>query len=300
MSTLVVTGLSGTIGKRLVNKLPSSVKVWHLYHSHRLRHRKVRHREIQVDLTDAHAVLSALEYIQPDAILHMAAITHIDRCEADKKNKKNGIVWKTNVEATTNLVKYSKSHDVYFTFLSTECVFDGTKKKYRESDAPHPINWYGTTKAAAESLVKSLDSYAIVRSVVAFHDERSGETLYGSFLKTLQAGSPIIAVNDHYFSPTHTDDIVDALIAVITSNRRGVFHVCSPELLTPYEFAQTLARHHGYDPTHVVKGASMATVLGKKRASLRLHYASLHSLKSSKVLGVTGKSVTAAVQSFSI
>lgn len=287
MKTLVITGLSGTIGSQLLSQLPSDFRIWSLYHSSKLRNRKLQRRELQVDLTDTKRVTCLLERIQPDYILHMAAITHIDRCESDKENGRNGIVWDTNVNATKYLADYARKTGAFFCLLSTECVFPGVKRRYREHDLRRSINWYGTTKLHAEKIVESLPQFAILRAVVAYHREVSGDTIFGKFLRSMRTQPPLSVITDKKFTPTYTGDIVQAILAILQGKHTGIFHIASPQLISPHTFAKEVARCYGMDPAVVTKGVSADVLFGKRRASKRLDYAALDCTRSCKILGIT-------------
>src|SRR3990167_7390806 len=129
MKIIAITGLNGVIGKILGEEIPATDQIVDLYHSKKYSgHAKV-YKHLKLDLLKKDKISNVLKKVKPDVIIHLAAITHIDRCEKDKKNGKNGEVWKVNVEGTAEIAKYCAKHKIQLIFLSTECVFDG-KQKY--------------------------------------------------------------------------------------------------------------------------------------------------------------------------
>ena len=80
MDTLLVTGSNGLLGTRLVQQALGSYRVAAL--SGRLAtNRHLGCFEFrQLDIRDAAAVLELCREVQPRAVLHTAAITHVYRC----------------------------------------------------------------------------------------------------------------------------------------------------------------------------------------------------------------------------
>ena len=59
--------------------------------------------------------------------------------------------WEVNVEGSAAVAEAARG--LRLVHLSSDIVFDGTRGRYREEDAPAPVNAYGRSKAEAERLV---------------------------------------------------------------------------------------------------------------------------------------------------
>lgn len=288
MKCIAVTGLSGVIGQRFLSQLPSTVQVIDLFHS--------RPVNPQASITSLHVDLNHPDSLQdvfttqiPDVIVHLAAITHIDRCQKEQGDL-SGSVWTINVEASQKLAEVAREHGAHFTMMSTECVFNGSSCP-DENASPDPINWYGTTKAEAEKRVQEAHGQvAILRSVVAYHEHDDGKTIFGQIQHSLSEGKQVSMVSDHYFAPTHTDDIVRALLKLTELKVRGIYHIAPKESITPYEFGGMVARKIGANPKAVLP-VSGVEYFGEARNALRLQHSCLNSNASSKVFGFSAKSV---------
>ncbi len=294
MRKIAITGLSGTIGTVFLRNYTSQDEIWDLYHS---KPDRSLDRQIHLDLSTCTQIDSTLTQINPDIIIHMAAITHIDTCENDKKNGKQGHVWQINVHATDAIAQYCERTGTFLLFLSTECVFDGKTGRYTEHAPTSPINWYGVTKEAAEQIVlQRCKNSAILRAVVAYHPETQAQTLYGSIIELIKKNGVVGAVTDRIFAPTFTDDIVKSMHQIINQNARGIFHLCSPDDITPYTFACMVANHAGYDSQKVVQPVLSKDFFGKTRANLRLQYATLDCSQTQRIIGLHAKSVKEVLQ----
>jgi dTDP-4-dehydrorhamnose reductase len=127
--------------------------------------------------------------------------------------------------------------------VSTDYVFDGTKKRaYIEDDPIAPINVYGRSKAAGEAAVRdALDRHIILRT----------SWVYGAwgvnFLKTIlhvaNHQDELRVVADQRGSPTGTADLADAILRLAPELAEGggaawgTYHFAGVGVATWYDFA---------------------------------------------------------------
>lgn len=285
MHKMAVTGLSGFIGQRLT-KLADANSLIDLYHRRPIKHPNVS-QSIKLNLL-SDDVASQLSQIDPDVIIHMAAATHIDVCQQDAINGRSGLVWKLNVEATAKIVDYCQQNQKRLIFLSTECVFDGHQKSYDEDDQPNPKNWYGQTKAEAEEIVKNSQiEWAIVRGVVAYHPVATYHDIVHQLKTKLDSEDNVQVVADQNFTPTFVDDLVKAIQVISNKNLTGIFHVVSPQVISPYDLAVLVANKYQIN-TQKIKSVRMNEFFGID-AQLRLKNAVLDGAKSRTRLGFVPK-----------
>lgn len=283
MKKIAITGLSGVIGQILSEEISPKAQIIDLFRKTEYSGPARIQKHIHFDLLDKAKISTILKRVNPDIIVHMAAITHIDRCEKDKKQGKDGIVWKTNVEGTREIAQFCGKHKIPLIFLSTECVFDGKQKFFSENSKKNPINWYGTTKNEAEDVILSSGApVTIIRSVVAYHINDNKKTIYGKILNELKSKNHVSAVNDQLFTPTHTYDIVKAINYVIDNKLLGIYHVAPKKSLTPYDFALLVADKNKYSRKFVSK-ITLQSYYDPKSAALRLRHACLSGTKSDKI-----------------
>jgi dTDP-4-dehydrorhamnose reductase len=76
---------------------------------------------------------------QPDVILHLAAMTSVDRCEEDPD-----AAFAVNVQGAENVARAAERCGAVLVLLSTDYVFDGEKDEpFDEWDQPNPLSEYG-------------------------------------------------------------------------------------------------------------------------------------------------------------
>ena len=211
----------------------------------------------RLDVTNREATLHLVRQVQPRVIINTAALTNVDYCETHQDEAE-----KVNVGGAKNLADAARETRSRFIQLSTDSVFDGTIGHYDESDTPHPLNYYSTTKLEAEVVVSQLPNYAIARPSVVYgrHSQvseiRSGSTKqmnFGMFvLDRLKKNETVKAVRDQYNCPTFADNLADALLRLARSPENGIYHTVGRSCMSRYEFAAKLTQIFGY-PAKMVR-----------------------------------------------
>ena len=118
-----------------------------------------------MDLTNELQVKQFVLEKNPDAIIHCAAYTAVDKAEDQPE-----ICYAVNVSGTKYLAEVARQLDIKMIYVSTDYVFSGEgDKPFNEYDEKSPQNVYGKTKLEGEEVVqKLLDKYFIVRISWAF------------------------------------------------------------------------------------------------------------------------------------
>lgn len=198
----------------------------------------------QLDLTQRGDVRSLISSFQPDVVINTVAAVDVDWCELHHEQ-----AWQANVATAEHLAEACRKADAHLIHYSTDYVFDGRQGPYDESARPHPVNYYGKTKLAAENaLLSAAIRTSILRVSLLFG---TGTGVKGNFgLKTvrlLREGSIVRATNDIGTNPTHIADAAAAAVACFERGSTGIYHVSGATFATRYEFARTLAEAFGYD-----------------------------------------------------
>lgn len=239
---LLVTGASGLLGTRLCK---IALMKNHAIYSAYEQHKPFFGTPVKLDILDSKAQQQVLNKIKPDAILHAAAMTDVDKCELEKE-----LAWKTNAEATTNLAQLCKKSNTFLAYVSTDYVFDGKKGMYKETDVPKPINHYGLTKLKGEQAVEGLDNYCIARgSVIYGATPAIGKTNFALWLiDKLEKKEEVRILTDQWNSPTLNINMAEMIIEIVEKRTNGIFHLAGATRLSRYEFAKYVAQVFNLDP----------------------------------------------------
>lgn len=229
--SIIGTGLSGLVGSRVVELLSKRYEFEDLSLA------------TGVNIVNYNEVIEHFEKSKASVVLHMAAKTDVDSCEDDKILLEEGSAWMVNVEGTQNIVEAAKKTGKRVVYISTDFVFDGTKKFYTEQDEPNPLNWYASTKYEGEKVVKkSALSYTIVRIAYPYRSQfKEKKDFVRKMLEKMKNGEKIIALTDHIFTPTFIDDITSALSFILKKDIEGIYHIVGSQSLTTYDAAKLIA-----------------------------------------------------------
>ncbi len=266
---VIGTGLTGLIGTRFAELLGDSYELEFI------------NQENGVNILDREAILNFISVSKAPLVLHMAAKTNVDVCEQDMyrdkeilslKNEKEmerafieeKTAYGINAFGTQNVVEACKKTNKKIVYISTDFVFDGTKKHYSEDDKPNPINWYAKTKYEGEKIVQNSGlEYMIVRLAYPYRALFERNDFVRAIADKLSKGFKLNMVTDHIMVPTFIDDFVNALDILIQKGEKGIFHVVGSQALTPYDAAIKIAEEFDLEKELISKTTRKEYFAGK-------------------------------------
>lgn len=204
------------------------------------------YRFIQTDITHEEEVEKLMEEVQPDVVVHTAAMSATDYAETHHAEAQA-----VNVEAVRWLAQSCEKHHCRLIHLSTDFVFGGdTSRLYTEADTPSPVNYYGRTKWESEKVVASLcRNYAIARIVVVYGAPYPGQhgNIVSLVINRLQNHQEIRVADDQWRTPTYAGDVVQGVEKLIEQPVCGIYHICGGECMTVADMALRTADTLGLD-----------------------------------------------------
>ncbi|HML69654.1 MAG TPA: dTDP-4-dehydrorhamnose reductase [Clostridia bacterium] len=194
----------------------------------------------EFDITQTAATEQFIAAHQPDAVIHCAAYTAVDKAEDDVE-----LCRLINVTGTENIAHACQKINAKMVYISTDYVFPGTGDTMYETDAQTaPVNTYGKTKLAGEFAVRQLlKRYFIVRTSWAFG--KNGKNFVKSILRLGMEQDEVNVVCDQVGSPTYTVDLARLLVDMALSERYGVYHATNEGFCSWAEFAKTILQKAG-------------------------------------------------------
>jgi dTDP-4-dehydrorhamnose reductase len=230
MMRVTLFGASGLLGQDLVQELKAE--------------QLTTLSSKDADLRDRARVREVIRDSRPDWILLSAAYTDVDGCESNRD-----LAFAVNSDGAVNVAQAAREAGSRLMFLSTDYVFDGSKRSpYQTSDARKPTSVYGESKACAEErLLEILPEVCIVRTSWLFG--HGGKCFPATILKLASTRPEISVVNDQRGSPTFTRDLASALVQLCRASARGIVHVTNAGDCTWYEFATEIVRESGLPTT---------------------------------------------------
>ncbi len=158
----------------------------------------------QLDITDKVSV-EGFDWSGIKIILNAAAYTNVDGAET---NEGKLAAQKVNVEAVGYLADIAKANDITFVHISTDYVFDGTKKSHTEDETFNPINVYGQTKAEGDKIVATIPKHYILRTSWVIGE---GQNFVRTMLDVGKKGVDPAVVSDQVGRLTFTSELVNAI-----------------------------------------------------------------------------------------
>ena len=181
----------------------------------------------ELDITDREAVEETIYQGGLSLVVNAAAYTAVDQAELEAE-----IAFSVNQKGPHNLALACSKAGIPLVHISTDYVFDGSKKRsYLEIDPVAPLGVYGNSKAQGEAEVRNLiTEHIILRTswVYGIHGQNFVKTMLrlGSEKETLQV------VDDQYGCPTFAADLAEAILSIAARIRKGseipwgTYHYC--------------------------------------------------------------------------
>jgi dTDP-4-dehydrorhamnose reductase len=224
----LVTGAAGLIGHYLVKTASQWVPQWDVRGLTRA----------DVDLTHESAVRRLWRDLQPQLVIHCAALSRTGACQQD-----SALAKRTNVDTTALLAELA--HDIPFVFLSTDQVFDGTKGWYVETDSMNPINVYGETKAIAEQVVLKNPAHTVIRMALTAGTSPTGDRSFvEDMCRAAERDQPLTLFTDEFRNPLPAGVMARALWELMEHARPGLYHLGGADRLSRLEIGELLAAWH--------------------------------------------------------
>jgi len=244
MKRLLVTGASGLLGLNLILQAGDRYEMVGVLRSQHLAPRaNLPFRPFYADLSQPEQIGPILDQVEPDGVIHCAAMTDVDFCELHPEDA--ALI---NTSLPEKVAGEACRRGIPLLHISTDAVFDGLHGNYCEEDVPHPVNVYARTKLEGE--LRVLQSYpgALVGRVNFYGWSWQGHrSLAEWFYNNLSRGLPVRGFTNLEFCPLLVNQMVEILLKMFEMGLNGLYHVVSSEAQSKFEFGKMLARQFGFD-----------------------------------------------------
>jgi dTDP-4-dehydrorhamnose reductase len=234
--TILVTGANGQLGWEL-GQLANSYPAYKFVFVDRS----------QLDLAFPATFEKMIHTIKPDCIVNTAAYTAVDKSETEK-----ALAYTVNATAVQELARISKRLAIPFITYSTDYVFDGdATQPYATSTKMDPVNFYGSTKAAGETLAMEANEHTIViRTSWVFSSH--GNNFVKTMIRLMKERESLNIVADQKGRPTYAKDLAMATMKMIEAmnvgkSMNGVYHFANTGETTWFNFAAKIKAIAGLD-----------------------------------------------------
>ena len=280
MLKILILGGSGLLGKKLVEKASDSFEVISTFNNHKIEHSKSR--TIRIKLPDEFFNLKSLIFNErPNLIINTIANTNIDYCEQHKTE-----TYLLHVEMNKQIFKLCEDVASKFIFISSDYVFDGKKGDYMEYDKTSPVNYYGETKAIAESIILQNPINTVLRSSLIYDWDPQVRFL-NFVVDKLRKNENIQAYDDFLTAPIFLEDLVGSIIKAVEKNVSGIYNLAGPSCVTRMDFALAIAKKFNFDRNLI----EPVSVKSSNLIAERPRNSSLNKIKAEKDLDIKFRSI---------
>lgn len=214
---IAVTGSKGTLGRELVKRGCTP---------------------IDADITNPELIRNEIEYVNPDVLIHCAALTDVKYCQTHFKE-----TFDVNVRGTANVVG-ALSENSLFVYISSSHVFSGDNwldQGYGEQHKPSPVNDYGFSKWGGELAAKTGNCRTIViRSSKCFDYDWAKPTI-----DQLNNNIEVVFTDLIKRSFVHSQHFIDGIMYMIDhykEHKEDIIHISGDGIFSYYRFWEVVKR----------------------------------------------------------
>lgn len=194
-----------------------------------------------LDLNDSNNF--ALETFMPEAIVHCAALAHVDYCEDNIQES-----YDLTVKTAINVIELCKKFNARMVYTSTDYVFDGKNGPYVETDATNPLSVYGKHKLEVEEIMlrELPDTGIILRIGNVYGDEIRGKNFIIRIINDVLSGREwhMNLPQDQYATPVWAYDVARVGTVLATDNKSGIYHVGSTDFMNRIQLAMKVLSYY--------------------------------------------------------
>jgi len=265
---VLVTGINGFVGQHLRKELQiRSHDVWGIDVD------SADAKVVEADILNPHRLSNVVKYIEPDSVIHLAAIANVD-------HRDPSALYSINFNGTINLLNACRELEKkpQFLFISSSQVYGNVPAQELPIDETfpfNPVNHYGAGKAAAEMTVMAFAAEYGLPYVIArpFNHTGPGQTdrfVVPKIVNAFRERAEFIELGNIDTVRDFTDvrDIVKAYASVLENFRNGeVYNISSGIGITVAEIFNMIKKITGENVNikkreSLVRGNEIQAVIG--------------------------------------
>ena len=232
-SSWLVTGATGMLGRRFLQVLAqrgmpaTGAERSGAVHS--------------LDITDAVATQTLLEFLRPAVIVNCAAEVDLQRCETMPSH-----AFAINAHAVEVLSRYARHAPCQLVQISTDQYYAGAGDAAHDEDAPvTPRNVYAASKYAGEVAALTAPHALVVRTSITDVVGGRGKVPFARWAIEAAQTGPVPGFVDYYASTIDALSFAEVVIDLVALKASGVLNVAARDVVSKATFITRLLRAVG-------------------------------------------------------
>lgn len=232
MKKVLILGASGLVGKALINEFKNDYDVYGTYFSSLPA--LPDDNRFKLDVKDPNTLKEILQSVKPDTAISCLRGDYTHQLAFHK-------------ELAINITNSPCS--LYY--FSTTNVFDGDMSRpHSENDTPVAVTDYGKFKIECENMLKeNLSEKLSVIRIPAIWGLDSPRL--NTIKESLESKKEIDVFSNLVVNNLLDVDLAKQVRFIIENNLQGIFHLCSPDLISQGDFYEQLIRKLGGEESHL-------------------------------------------------
>ena len=198
----------------------------------------------EADITDPGVFSAVLAKHSPDAVIHCAAMTAVDKCETERE-----LAYRLNERGSANVATACKAVGCRLLAISTDYVFDGfADHAYTEYDTANGgATLYGKSKFAGEEAIRRIYPENSVICRVSWLYGFGGPSFVHTMLQLADGSRPVLkVVSDQIGNPTSAVAVSRKLGELLERPEvTGTIHMTCEGEASWADFAREIFRRKG-------------------------------------------------------
>lgn len=225
---ILVTGITGQLGHDVARELERRGEDF------------IATTRNEIDLSTEEGAKSFILEKKPEAVIHCAAYTAVDKAEEEAE-----LALMVNGMGTRRVAEACREVGAKMIYISTDYVFNGEgSEPYETAAEKAPLNVYGTSKLLGENSVETiLRNYFIVRISWVFGI--NGKNFIKTMLEIGKRKRKLKVIDDQIGSPTYTADLAPLLVDMIHTDKYGIYHATNEGFCSWADFAEEIFKQVG-------------------------------------------------------
>lgn len=186
------------------------------------------------DLTSRHDTARMVGEAGPDAVINLAALTDVERCESNPRE-----AWLANVRTAENVAAASRAIGAHLIHVSTDQVYD--RAPVSTETGAIPGNQYAMTKYAGELAALAAPATVLRTNFFGLSRHPTRRSLTDWLSTALNGNSAVQVFEDVRFSPLSMATLCEMIERVAQKRPLGVFNLGSHAGMSKADFAFAFA-----------------------------------------------------------